>query len=78
MARLVVVTPGLHKVHHSRAQPETDSNFASLLPVWDRIFGSLRWRDKPEEIRLGLDGFDEAERQKLGSLFREPFRKEDR
>lgn len=74
LARLFVVTPGLHKVHHSRAQPETDSNFASLLPVWDRLFGSLRLREKPEEIRLGLDGFDEAERQKLGGLFREPFR----
>jgi sterol desaturase/sphingolipid hydroxylase (fatty acid hydroxylase superfamily) len=72
--RRFVVTPGLHKVHHSRAQPETDSNFASLLPVWDRLFGSLRRRERPEEIRLGLDGFDDAERQRLAGLFREPFR----
>jgi sterol desaturase/sphingolipid hydroxylase (fatty acid hydroxylase superfamily) len=72
--RLVLVTPGLHKVHHSREQPETDANYASLLSVWDRVFGSLRWRERPEEIRLGLDGHDDAERQKLGGLFREPFR----
>ena len=72
--RLVVVTPGLHKVHHSRERPETDSNYASLLSVWDRLFGSLRLRERPEEIRLGLDGFDGAERQTLRGLFREPFR----
>lgn len=71
--RLVVVTPGMHKVHHSRAQPETDSNFASLMPVWDAFFGSRRWRTDPENIRLGLDGHDRAERQKLGGLLREPF-----
>ena len=74
MLRLVVVTPGLHKVHHSRERPETDSNYASLLSVWDRLFGSLRLRERPEEIRLGLDGFDGAERQTLRGLFREPFR----
>lgn len=70
----VVVTPGLHKVHHSRMQPETDSNFASLLPIWDAVFGSRRWRTDLENIRLGLDGMDGAERQRLAGLLREPFR----
>ncbi|HTH49566.1 MAG TPA: sterol desaturase family protein [Candidatus Limnocylindria bacterium] len=70
----LVVTPGMHKVHHSREQPETDSNFASLLPVWDLLFGSRRWRSDPEHIRLGLDGLDGAAHQKLCGLLREPFR----
>ena len=72
--RIVLVTPGMHQVHHSRAQPDTDSNYASLLSVWDRLFGSLRRRGRLEEIRFGLEGFDDAERQRLPGLLREPFR----
>lgn len=55
--RWLVVTPWMHWVHHSRWPPETDSNFASLLSVWDRIFGTFRLRRDPEAIRLGLDEY---------------------
>lgn len=72
--RWFLVTPGLHRVHHSRHQPETDSNFASILPVWDRLFRSLLIRERPEEIRLGLDGFDGPGHQRLPGLLRTPFR----
>jgi sterol desaturase/sphingolipid hydroxylase (fatty acid hydroxylase superfamily) len=51
--RWLIVTPRMHYVHHSRWQPETDSNYTSLLSVWDRLFGSFRLRDKPSEISLG-------------------------
>ncbi len=71
-----VVTPGLHRVHHSRHQPETDSNYASLLPVWDRLFRSLRFRERPEEIRLGLDGWDDSGHQRLFGLLWTPLRNE--
>jgi sterol desaturase/sphingolipid hydroxylase (fatty acid hydroxylase superfamily) len=54
----MVVTPGMHRVHHSRWQPETDSNFGSILPWWDRLFGSFRRHLRPEEIRVGLDELD--------------------
>ena len=40
--RLVIVTPRMHWLHHSRWQPETNSNYASVLSVWDRLFGTLR------------------------------------
>ncbi len=68
-----VVTPGLHKVHHSRHPLETDSNYASLLPLWDRLFRSLRTRERPEEIAIGLDGFDAPEQQSVAGLARTPF-----
>lgn len=71
-----VVTPGLHQVHHSREQPETDSNYASLLSVWDRLFRSLRVRDQPAAIRIGLDGFDAPEQQTVSGLVTQPFRKD--
>lgn len=70
-----VVTPGLHQVHHSREQPQTDSNYASVLPVWDRIFRSLRLHAHPEAIRIGQDGLDAPAQQTLGALVGQPFRR---
>jgi len=52
--RWLIVTPRMHWVHHSREQPETDSNYASVLSIWDRCFGTFRLRDRPETIELGL------------------------
>jgi sterol desaturase/sphingolipid hydroxylase (fatty acid hydroxylase superfamily) len=71
--RFIIVSPFMHKVHHSRLQPETDSNFSSVLSVWDRIFGSYRERDTYRDIRLGLDGFDGTEQQTLKGLLTTPF-----
>ncbi|HSE96166.1 MAG TPA: sterol desaturase family protein, partial [Methylomirabilota bacterium] len=55
--RYVVVTPDLHRIHHSTWQPETDSNFGAVFPVWDLAFGTYRGapRDGHERMRLGLD-----------------------
>jgi len=62
-------------VHHSRWQPETDSNYSSFLSVWDRIFGSFRLREKPQEIALGLDGWHRHEWRQLPGMLAAPFRK---
>lgn len=69
--RLVIVTPGMHKVHHSRWQPETDSNYSSLFSIWDRIGRSFRSRPDLENIHMGLDEFDDEER--FGRLMVLPF-----
>lgn len=73
--RLVIVTPFMHKVHHSDWQPETDSNYASLFSIWDRLFGSFRLREAPATIRLGLREFDATEHQTIRGLMRTPFAK---
>jgi sterol desaturase/sphingolipid hydroxylase (fatty acid hydroxylase superfamily) len=70
--RAFIVTPVMHKVHHSRWQPETDSNYSSLLSVWDRVFRSFRLRDDPHTIQFGLNGFDRPDRQALLGLLRTP------
>lgn len=70
--RLLIVTPYMHKVHHSRWQPETDSNYSSLLSIWDRIFRSFRINKKPETIRIGLDEFDHPADQTIAGLLRTP------
>jgi sterol desaturase/sphingolipid hydroxylase (fatty acid hydroxylase superfamily) len=68
-----IVTPFMHKVHHSRFKPETDSNFSSLLSIWDRLFGSFVRKERCDEIRFGLDGFDSDERQTVKGMIATPF-----
>lgn len=67
----LIVTPAMHRVHHSRWQPETDSNYGSVFPYWDLFFRSFRLRDAGE-IRLGLDGLDTPEWQTLFGMLRTP------
>ena len=72
LLRCFIVTPAMHKVHHSRWQPETDSNYSSLLSVWDRIFRSFRLRDDPRTIQFGLDDFAKPEDQTLPGILKTP------
>jgi sterol desaturase/sphingolipid hydroxylase (fatty acid hydroxylase superfamily) len=62
LLRRVVVTPDMHRVHHSHLDHETNSNFGFNLSVWDRLFGT--YRDQPEEghegMVIGLDTFRDA------------------
>jgi sterol desaturase/sphingolipid hydroxylase (fatty acid hydroxylase superfamily) len=75
LLRLFIVTPAMHKVHHSRLQPETDSNYTSLLSLWDRLFRTFRLRDDPRTIRIGLDEFDRPEDQTLRGMMKIPLAK---
>ncbi|WP_412069290.1 sterol desaturase family protein [Rubrivirga sp. IMCC43871] len=70
--RLVIPTPAMHKIHHSRWQPETDSNYGSLFSWWDRLFRSFRLRRDVSTVRLGLDGFDTPEHESLRGLVAVP------
>jgi sterol desaturase/sphingolipid hydroxylase (fatty acid hydroxylase superfamily) len=53
LLRLVIVTPDMHRVHHSVIRRETDSNYGFYLSIWDRLFGT--YIDQPE------DGHDKME-----------------
>jgi sterol desaturase/sphingolipid hydroxylase (fatty acid hydroxylase superfamily) len=55
--RYIVVTPDLHRVHHSAWLPETNSNFGAVFPIWDLIFGTFTatTRVAHEEMPLGLE-----------------------
>jgi sterol desaturase/sphingolipid hydroxylase (fatty acid hydroxylase superfamily) len=70
--RWLIVTPALHQVHHSRERPETDSNYASILSAWDRLFGSFRVCDDARTIRFGLDELAAPEHQTLAGLLKTP------
>ena len=69
--RLLFVTPNMHKVHHSRLQPETDSNYSNIFSVWDRAFGTYTSRIDFRTLRYGLDDLDE--RATFVGLLRMPF-----
>ena len=71
-ARIIVVTPFMHKVHHSCWQPETDSNFSVMFSFWDRLFHTFRLRNDPHSLRLGLEQFDEPRHQTLAGLLTTP------
>lgn len=71
--RWLFVTPFMHKVHHSRWQPETDSNYATVLSIWDRLAGTFRMRHNPLAIEFGLDEFTAPRWQTLGGMLQMPF-----
>ena len=76
--RTVIVTPFMHKVHHSRWQPETDSNYSSLFSFWDRLFRSFRLRDDPGTLQFGLQEFDGQENHTLTGLLATPLKQVQR
>ncbi|MDQ2695878.1 MAG: sterol desaturase family protein [Pseudomonadota bacterium] len=73
--RWVVVTPDMHRVHHSIHRDETDSNFGFNLPWWDRIFGTYRAqpRDGHLGMTIGLSIFRDRRSLDLHWLLLQPF-----
>ena len=74
LLRLFIVTPNMHKIHHSRAGVEANSNYSNIFSLWDRICGTYTAHTDLRELRYGLDGFDESGRQRLTELLLTPFR----
>ncbi|MCH7865901.1 MAG: sterol desaturase family protein [Proteobacteria bacterium] len=73
--RLFVVTPDMHRVHHSELPFETNSNFGFNLPWWDRLFGT--YRDQPEKghegMTIGIEQFREPAELHLHKMLVQPF-----
>jgi sterol desaturase/sphingolipid hydroxylase (fatty acid hydroxylase superfamily) len=69
---LIFTTPNLHKIHHEQDQYFTDSNFADIFILWDRFFGTYKYKPA-HEIKFGLKEFDDDKKQTFWYLFRSPF-----
>src|SRR5688572_9900970 len=76
-AGLVLVTPELHALHHSRHPAETNSNYGQLLSVWDRMFGTLLYRPRSEPFAVGLDTYSSARFGGFLGALTQPFRRPD-
>jgi sterol desaturase/sphingolipid hydroxylase (fatty acid hydroxylase superfamily) len=74
--RFIIVTPDMHRVHHSVLRHETDSNFGFNLPWWDRLFGT--YRAEPEAghtaMTIGLPIFRDPQELRLDRMLTQPFR----
>ncbi len=78
--RLAVVTPDMHRVHHSVESAETNSNFGFNLPWWDRLFGTYRPQPRSGHIDMTIDlsTFKNARQTiKLPGMLMIPFKKVD-
>lgn len=69
---LIFTTPNIHKVHHEQDQYYTDSNFSDIFILWDRLFGTFKYKP-PEQINFGLKEFEEDRKQTFWYLIRSPF-----
>jgi len=78
--RWIVVTPDMHRVHHSIVVRETNSNFGFNLPWWDRLFGTYRAQPAAghEAMIIGIEQFREPAEQRLDRMLTQPFREDDR
>ena len=76
--RLVVITPDMHRIHHSVEIDEANANFGFNLPWWDRLFGTYRAqpRKSHEEMTIGINTFREPARcDRLPGMLSMPFAK---
>lgn len=74
--RAVLVTPDMHRIHHSVLRRETDSNFGFCLSWWDRLFGTYRAEPAAGQLgmTIGLAEFRAPEESRLDRLLTQPFR----
>ena len=72
--RACIVTPNMHRVHHSHVWLETNSNYSSIFSFWDRIFNSFRKRDDTLTIKFGLRILREQKWQRLWGMLSTPFK----
>lgn len=74
--RKVIVTPDMHRVHHSIYSDETDSNFSFSLSIWDRIFGT--YQDQPRDghvnMQIGLNYAQTPESVRFAQLLTLPLK----
>jgi sterol desaturase/sphingolipid hydroxylase (fatty acid hydroxylase superfamily) len=76
LLRMVVVTPDMHRVHHSIDPRETNSNFGFNLPWWDRLFGTYRAQPAAghDAMTIGIGLFRAPRDLRLDRMLLQPFR----
>lgn len=70
----IFVSPNMHKVHHHYKRPYTDTNYANIFSLWDRLFGTFAYSD-PKNLKYGLDVLDGTNDESVGYQLQLPFNK---
>ena len=71
---MVLVSPHMHKAHHHFERPLTDTNYANIFSLWDRMLGTFSYVD-PRKLRYGLDVLDDSTDEDLKYQLKIPFDK---
>lgn len=71
----VLITPSIHWVHHHAKRADTDSNYGTILSIWDPLFGTRSATERQVDMRIGVEGL--ADRP-LPELLWRPFRRQRR
>lgn len=74
--RWIMVTPEMHRVHHSIERGETNGNFGFNLPWWDRMFGTYRHQPSTGHtgMTIGIEQFRDPAELRLDRMLLQPFR----
>lgn len=75
--RWLLVTPTMHRIHHSVRGEEQRRNFGFNLSLWDRVFDSYATDHRDARLQIGVAGIDGGEATRFASLMREPFARRD-
>jgi len=73
--RNLIVTPDMHRIHHSARVEETNSNYGTALTLWDRMFGTYRAQphDPQQNMTIGLEEWQDERPAQLGFALIQPF-----
>jgi sterol desaturase/sphingolipid hydroxylase (fatty acid hydroxylase superfamily) len=72
---MVIVTPRMHGIHHSRVRRETDSNWSTIFSVFDRLHGTLRLDVPQDALSIGVPAYEHAAEVTLWRSLTLPFRR---
>jgi len=74
--RLIIVTPDMHRVHHSSTEEETNSNYGFNISLWDRLFKTYcaQPAEGHEKMEIGLQYFRDKSQLNLIQMLTQPFR----
>lgn len=71
----IFISPNMHKVHHHWKQPYTDSNYGTIVSIWDRLLGTYQYLDK-KDIKYGIDkDYPNDKDEEFLMLLKKPFEK---
>ncbi len=75
LLRSIIITPGMHRMHHSSHPPETNSNYGFILSWWDKILGTYTFISASGErkLSLGLEAYQDPKYQTFENMLLSPF-----
>ncbi len=71
--RWVIVTPNMHRIHHSQELAHTNSNYSTIFSWWDRLFGTYHFGEDQRAFTIGLPEYQQPQGVTFGNVLAMPF-----